>query len=167
MPGDGFHPRPATARDVLAVATLTHGRYGGALDDWVVTVTEQLDRGERMLVAEVDGTVVAYAKTGHRAPHDPDDPAPVGMWLTGAVVAPDHRRSGIARRLVGLLVAERRPTDGPVWSMTDSANRASLALHAGLGFAEVLRAPRMLGQDFGSGTGVLLRLGTPRAQRGE
>lgn len=158
MLGSGVHARPATGADVPAVARLTHGSFGGDVADWEATVAAQVDRGERVLLAEADGTVVGYAKAGDRVPTEPDDPAPAGRWLTGAVVAEQHRRTGVARGLVALLLAEVRPSAEPVWSMTDAADEASLALHADLGFVEVLRAPRMLGQDFRSGEGVLLRL---------
>ncbi len=157
MPGP-VRLRRAARADVLALARITSAHHGGAVDDWVRRTGEQLDRGERVLLAEADGTVVAYARCGQRVPEDPDDPAPAGCWLTGAVTVPSHRRTGLARRLLGLLLAELRGSGRPVWSMTDSANEASLALHASLGFVEVLRAPRMLGQDFRSGQGVLLRL---------
>ncbi len=63
----------------------------------------------------------------------------------------------MARRLVRDRLAHA-PAGEPVWSMCDAGNAASLALHASTGFVEVLRAPRLLGETFVSGEGVLLRL---------
>lgn len=161
MAGAGTRVRPATRADVGAVAALAHGHYGGEVDGWERSLAEQLAGGERVLLAEADGTVVGYAKAGHRVPSEPGDPAPAGTWLTGAVVVQGHRRSGVARRLVGLLLAELRSSGRPVWSMSDAGNAASLALHADVGFVEVLRAPRLLGEAFASGQGVLLRSDPP------
>ncbi|MFC3689400.1 GNAT family N-acetyltransferase [Aquipuribacter hungaricus] len=158
MPPAGVRTRRATAADAEALAGLAHGWYGGDAGRWRTTMATALEQGERVVVAECDGETVGYAKAGERLPTGPDDPAPAGTWLTGAVVAEQHRRAGVAGALVGLLLAELRPAGRPVWSMADAGNRASLALHARAGFTEVLRAPSMLGEDFRSGEGVLLRL---------
>lgn len=158
MPPAGLCTRRATSADADALAGLAHGWYGGDAGRWSTAMTAALEQGERVVVAERDGEVVGYARAGERVPTEPDDPAPAGTWLSGAVVAEQHRRDGVATALVGLLLAELRPAGRPVWSMADAGNRASLALHARSGFTEVLRAPRMLGEDFRSGEGVLLRL---------
>ncbi|WP_380167237.1 GNAT family N-acetyltransferase [Jannaschia sp. R86511] len=156
-PGPCSH-RVATRHDVPALARLVHAHHGADPEGWAARLEQALAGGERVLVAEQDDVVVAYARCGVRAPADPDDPAPAGRWLTGAVVDPAHRRRGHARRLLGLLLAELRGAGEPVWSMAAADNEASLALHADLGFVEVLRAPRLLGEGFvAGGQGVLLR----------
>lgn len=168
-PGASVH-RPATPSDVPALARLAHAYYGGDLDGWQERLARAVTGGERVLLVETgrgtaERTVVAYARSASRAPTEPDDPAPAGTWLTGLVVDPEHRRRGHARRLLALLLAEALPGGDPVWSMTNARNEASLALHARLGFVEVLRAPRMNGEDFEGGEGVLLRVGRPGSGR--
>ncbi|HEY0187833.1 MAG TPA: GNAT family N-acetyltransferase [Cellulomonas sp.] len=88
-------------------------------------------------------------------------------WLVGALtVAPGRRRAGIgARLLAGLL--DRPPGRGAaVHSVVNATNRASIALHEGLGFHEVDRGPSFAGITFTGGIGVLLRVGPDRAAAG-
>lgn len=149
--------RRASVADGAAIARLTHEHYGGDPAQWEVLTAAALGRGEQVLVATEDDDLVAYAKAGRRLPTGPDDPAPGGWYLTGVVVVESWRRQGVARRLTRLLLNGLLAGGKPVWSFTDSENTASLALHTSLGLSEVLRAPRLLGEEFRSGTGVLFR----------
>lgn len=149
--------RRASVGDGAAIARLTQGHYGGDLAAWEVRTAAALGRGEQVLVATDQDEVVAYAKAGRRLPTGPDDPAPAGWYLTGVVVAEPYRRQGLARRLTRLLLNGLLESGQPVWSFADARNEASLALHADLGMTEVLRAPRLLGEELDGGEGVLFR----------
>ena len=136
----GCRPAPcataaATRADVLAVAGLAHGSYGGDLDDWVRRTGEQLDRGERLLVAE---------RRRHRRrlrPHRPPGARGPGRPGPGRGLA--HRggrgprappAAGWPGALLGLLLAELRASGQVVWSMTDAGQR---------GLARPARRPRL------------------------
>lgn len=141
--------------------------YPASAEAWRARFEDALGAGELVLVAvasaasgDSTGTVVGYARAGRRLPPGPDDPAPAGWYLAGAVVDERHRRRGAAHRMLSDLMAHA-PAGEPVWSFVDSRNTASLALHAGLGFIEVLRAPVLLGEQFHGGDGVLFRREQP------
>jgi ribosomal protein S18 acetylase RimI-like enzyme len=148
--------RPATGDDLDVCGRLLLEAYGGASAAWHERLAAALAAGELFLVAVRDDDVVGHARAGRRAPDRADDAAPAGWYVTGLVVDPAHRRGGVARRLLADLLAHR-PEGEPVWSFVNARNAASLALHRRAGFSEVLRAPRLLGQTFGGGEGVLLR----------
>jgi ribosomal protein S18 acetylase RimI-like enzyme len=148
--------RPATRDDVAVCAGLLLDAYGGTPGRWGERLGAALAAGELFLVAVRDDVVVGHARAGRRAPDHPDDAAPAGWYVTGLVVDPVHRRGGVARRLLADVLAHR-PAGEPVWSFVNARNEASLALHADVGFSEVLRARRLLGCAFEGGEGVLLR----------
>ncbi|MFC5380142.1 GNAT family N-acetyltransferase [Aquipuribacter nitratireducens] len=154
--------RRAAPDDVAALAALAREHHGTG--GWEERLREALMAGELVLVAEEPpGTIVGYARAGVRAPSPddlPDDPSPSGWYVTGLVVAVAHRRRGVARRLVADVLA-MRPAGEPVWSVVNARDEMSLALHAALGFTEVLRASRMVGIAFTGGEGVLLRHDPP------
>lgn len=154
--------RAAPDDDFAALAALAREHYGTG--GWEERLREALTAGELVLVAEEPaGTVVGYARAGVRSPSPDDvhdDPSPWGWYVTGLVVAVAHRRRGVARRLVADVLA-LRPAGEPVWSVVDARNEASLALHAALGFTEVLRASRLAGVVVTGGEGVLLRHAPP------
>lgn len=60
------------------------------------------NRSDRLWVAQQQEIVAALCLR----------PMPPGHWLTGLLVAPAHRRQGVARQLVEQALAE---AEGPVW----------------------------------------------------
>lgn len=151
--------RPVGVRDVDAVAELFLARNGGERSRAVEGVLRDLADGgnQRLLfVAEVAGEVVAYARAA-RMRYDADvaDGPPPGWYLTGVVVDPHHRRRGLGAALTrARLVALERRAERVLY-VASSANRASIALHAALGFREVRRPLRVPGLTFTGGEGVL------------
>jgi ribosomal protein S18 acetylase RimI-like enzyme len=81
------------------------------------------------LVSVADGRAVGYLLPVD-APNRP------GVHLAELVVAPDHRREGRARGLLGAVV---RDATGPVTLQAHPDNDAALSLYDGLGFEVVDR----------------------------
>jgi GNAT superfamily N-acetyltransferase len=109
-----------------------------------------------MVVGHLDGRFAGTAEAAWLE-EDPESGAPAGFVLAGVNVLEPARRRGVGLALTAARlawIAERAPT---AWYFVSSANHASIAMHASLGFVEVLRAPRIHGVDFASGEGVLLR----------
>ncbi|WP_336920787.1 GNAT family N-acetyltransferase [Aquipuribacter sp. SD81] len=168
QPAGPVSVNPATEADVPALAALAVEHYGGDVAAWRERLAAPVAAGELVLVAraaapggpgegDADGAApVGYVRAGRRTPTG-DDPAPAGWWLTGLVVAASARGRGVGSRLVSTALAHR-PAGEPVWSMANATNAASLALHEAAGFAEVLRAPVLLGEPFEGGEGVLFGL---------
>ena len=81
---------------------------------------------------------------------------PAGWYLLGVIVAPAMRRCGIATELTKYRIEWLRARTGEVLYFANSLNRASIDLHAKLGFTEVCRPFAFPGVTFsGSGVGVL------------
>lgn len=119
-----------------------------------------LRRPDRWLwVAESAGDVVAYARLANNDPA-PGDEVPPGVYLGGVTVLPAFRRRSIGTALTRVrlehafeaLEAER------VWYFANSANHASIELHARFGFVEVRRPFDYPELAFQGGIGVLFAL---------
>lgn len=101
--------------------------------------------GFPVVVAQIDGRVVAYASYGPFRPFD-------GYRFTvenSVYVASDARRAGIAGALMEELI--RRAGEAGLHAMVaaiEAGNEASLRLHARLGFVETGRMPQV-GSKFG------------------
>jgi GNAT superfamily N-acetyltransferase len=125
--------------------------------DWELRIARfEADPRRLMLVAHLDGSFAGTAEAAW-LDEDLESGAPGGFVLAGVNVLARARRNGVGlaltrRRLAW--IAERAST---AWYFASSANHASIAMHADLGFVEVLRAPRIHGVEFASGEGVLLR----------
>ncbi len=94
-----------------------------------------LEGGFPYLVAEIDGTVVAYAYAGPYRPR----PAYRFSVEDSIYVAPDRQGAGVGRALLGALV-EACTAAGfrqMVAVIGDSASLGSIRLHASLGFQPV------------------------------
>jgi L-amino acid N-acyltransferase YncA len=86
---------------------------------------------------------------------------PDGRYVSALTVDPARRRAGVGSRLLADLLAA--PGGGPVRSVVNARNAASLALHAAHGFHEVARAATWARIEFEGGTGVLLEHGEDQA----
>lgn len=137
--------RPLTSADVAVVAGLQAAREGIE-----VSRAEQVVRGwcseatRHLLVAEVEGRVrgVASCFLGRldecAAPSGGRDP----VWsLAGVVVDPAARRHGLGHQLTTARLALLSDVTDEVWCVVNARNRASLDLHADLGFTEQRRGP--------------------------
>ena len=120
--------RPATADDVAAVRALEVDLFGA--DAWSETsVREELLGDRRTAVVACDPEVVGYVVTA--AAGDVVD-------LQRVAVREDHRRSGLARRLLRAV----RPADAPMLLEVAATNHAALRLYAAEGFTEIDRRRR-------------------------
>ena len=159
---DGLAIRAAGPPDVTSIAALAHARDGGEVGTHSAGLERDLaaiDAGaERALwVATSRGTVLAFARAARfvREPDAPSSTAPSGWYLTGLVVAPEHRRRGIGEALTIeriRLLAERTDV---IRYFANSRNLATIALHDRLGFVEVTRRFTYPGVVFDGGEGVL------------
>jgi phosphinothricin acetyltransferase len=109
----------------------------------------------RVLLVAVDpaGAVAGWTMLARWQGHAD---APGGWYVSGLTVDPARWRTGLGSRLLGSLLAAA-PVDGPVHSVVNAGNGASIALHERHGFREVARGAAFAGITFAGGTGVLLR----------
>ena len=129
---------------------------------------EVLARGMPYLVAELDGVVAGYAYAGpYRA-----RPAYRFTLENSVYIADEARGRGVGRALLAelLLRCERTPARQMVAVIGDSANLASIRLHASLGFVRTGLLPAV-GWKFGRWVDSVLMQrplgsgdGTPPAQ---
>jgi ribosomal-protein-alanine N-acetyltransferase len=126
----------ATPADVAAVAALEQVALGP--DAWSAALVEQGISGQlptvHYLVSREDGLV-----TGYVAVSVAGDVAE----LQRIAVAPDHRRGGVARRLLGEVVRLAR-ADGADRLLLEvrEDNAGALAFYDDAGFVELARRPR-------------------------
>jgi GNAT superfamily N-acetyltransferase len=94
------------------------------------------DPRHHIAVAIDDGAVVGFASAVHYI--HPDKPAE--LWINEVAVAPTHRKRGLAKRIVEQALAHGRGLGCKVaWVLTDTDNRAALALYAAAGGKELSR----------------------------
>lgn len=82
---------------------------------------------------------------------------PPGWYLLGLVVVDDWRRRGVGLELTRRRLEVLAQRTEVAYYVANAANRASLDLHARLGFAELSRAFDWPGMSFEGGAGVLCR----------
>lgn len=126
--------RPATADDLAVVGALEEGLFGA--DAWSPTqLAEELSGpGRRFLVAEEDGQVVGYGVT--RVAADVVD-------LERIAVSPDHRRGGVATRLlVELQALGRDDLAHRMLLEVSAANTGAVAFYAARDFVQIDRRSR-------------------------
>lgn len=177
MPGD-VQLRPYSAGDAATVLALNQANLDGVgpLDadrlDWLVTMTSQA------LVAAEAGTLAGFALVfPPRTDYDSSNYAWFGQrwdefgYLDRIVVAPTHRRRGIAGLLYDAAEEAARPSGRLVCEVyVEPPNEASLAFHAARGYVEVGRLAQAngktcsmlakeLGTELGTGLGTKLRTG--------
>jgi ribosomal-protein-alanine N-acetyltransferase len=126
--------RPARPEDADAIHALERQLFG--VDAWsVAAVLEELTGRDRVcVVAERGGSLVGYAVT-LRSGEVVD--------LQRIAVHPDHRRRGVARRLLGHL-RDRARRDGAEAMLLEvsEANSGAAAFYAAEGFSAVGRRRR-------------------------
>jgi phosphinothricin acetyltransferase len=137
--------RDATDADLTAIAAIYghHVRHGlASFEEEAPPVAEMarrrhdvIARGLPYLVAQRDGRIVGYAYCGpYRA-----RPAYRHSVENSVYVAPDAVGGGIGRALLGALIARASAAGARqmVAVIGDSANAASIGLHAAMGFRQV------------------------------
>jgi ribosomal-protein-alanine N-acetyltransferase len=124
--------REAEAGDVAAVVDLERALFGA--DAWNEAQVREELAGERRQAWVVGDPVVGYAVT--LAAGDVVD-------LQRIAVHPDHRRQGLARRLLDAAVGAARTAGADrVLLEVSAGNSAALAFYAAAGFVEIDRRRR-------------------------
>jgi ribosomal protein S18 acetylase RimI-like enzyme len=156
----GVEVRSLEAADLGAVArvfaqreNVTHHRAEEVVSRWLEPSPKRF-----VLVAEHDGQVQGYGKAEWLDPDDAGGDAPTGWYLTGVVVTPTARRHGVGAALTEERIARLSRMTREVWYFANSHNRATIALHASLGFALQTRDFDIPGVTFEGGQGALFRL---------
>ena len=142
--------------DELAAINAVHQACGRR--DWDATVMAE-PGGPFVAVALVDDAIVAAGKTHHQT--TPESGAPVGFYLGGVSVHPDHRRCGIGRALTRARIDWVWGLSDTVYYFTDDTNVASIRLHAEFGFTEIARLPTILGAQANHESLILFRAVRP------
>lgn len=122
--------RPARPEDQEAILAISRQIWEG--EDYVPQVLDRWLAEGGLLVAELGGAVVGFAKTTELAPGE--------LWLEGLRVHPEHQGKGVAKALAQAQLREalaRRPR--AIRLATVEANAASLHIAGELGFREVAR----------------------------
>lgn len=108
------------------------------------------DHRHHLAVAVEDGIVVGMASAVHYV--HPDKPPE--LWINEVGVAPDHRGSGLGRRLVERLLARGRELGcASAWTLTDEKNEAARALYRRAGGERTAPAPVVFEFDLAAGDG--------------
>lgn len=142
--------RPIETRDLEAVLALNQGNLDGVgpLDAerlaWIVSLAD------RALVADVAGDIGGFViALGPGTAYDSPNYAwfeqrfEAHTYLDRIVVAPGHRRTGIASSLYDAIEGSR-PVTLEVYC--EPPNEASLAFHAARGYEEIGRQPQSNGK---------------------
>jgi len=157
--------RPSQLSDRDPLARIAQQRNGGKLSEYLSRFDRDLTNSPRSpddlwLTAEVNGAPVGYGKVSLIVPaiEAPPNHAPHGYYLGGVSVAPEWRRRGIGIELTRRRVewiSQRAPE---AFYFANVRNRASIDLHAKVGFVELTRDFYLPGASFVGGIGVLFRL---------
>ncbi|TAJ20306.1 MAG: N-acetyltransferase family protein [Dehalococcoidia bacterium] len=149
MPPADFVVRPATVADLPAIDAIFNREILKGVATWdSVPWTAEARRvwfdahqrqGEAVFVAATpDGTVAGFSHLSFYSPR-------AAYWTTrtdSVYIDPAYQRRGVGRLLVTAVLEEARRTGAHlVLAGIDSENAASIALHAGLGFAVMSRLP--------------------------
>ncbi|MEO7122052.1 MAG: GNAT family N-acetyltransferase [Lacisediminihabitans sp.] len=113
------------------------------------------DSKRLVVVAEAAGELAGWATTRYWPDHEAA--APAGHYLMGITVAPDQRRLGIGRSLIGARVEWIHHRADSVMFFANARNTASLTAHQRWPFHEISRGPEFRGVKFEGGLGLLLR----------
>ena len=133
--------RPMSVNDISAVASLEASAYeGSAHTPWSERLfSEELSQpGRTWWVAHDLGRIIGFAG-GQMAGDD--------FEVTDVVVAQDHRRRGIAARLVSRICYDAHVLNARTTSLeVDVDNASGRATYASLGFVEAGRRPNYYGE---------------------
>ena len=152
--------RPASLADCVEIATISVERDGGNRTDAESRCGRDiLDQSRLLLVAATADGLAALGRAGYWEPPAgaPGDVAPAGWYLFGVIVRDDWRRRGIGLELTRRRLDWIRPRADEAFYFANARNRASIDLHARLGFVEVTREFTFPGASFEGGVGILFR----------
>jgi aminoglycoside 6'-N-acetyltransferase I len=107
-----------------------------------------------VVVAEVEGKVVGVAKTHFH--EDSEGDVPAGHYLGGVVVAPEHRRLGVATALTRKRLDWIWSVAGTAYYFANEHNSASIKMHEGFGFRELGRFANIHGVTADDGQSNLI-----------
>lgn len=151
----GLTVRAATLEDLPALAAIRAARDEMPVEAAMAVFARQLasaSAGRGLVIAALFGaTPVAYGVVERLAVPG----LPEGWYLSGVVVAPSHRRRGIAACLTRARLDWVAARDRRAYYYTNARNQASVDLHAGFGFRELVRDLRVPGLTFSGGVGLL------------
>ncbi|MBJ7598956.1 GNAT family N-acetyltransferase [Candidatus Nephthysia bennettiae] len=152
--------RPAAPADVEVLAAIRQEREGGHLPELARRFFRALAEpagGRVLLVGLIEGEVSGYGLAGHFDPpaDSPANHAPAGWYLQGLVVRVARRRLGLGAELTRRRLEWLSGRAERAYYFANSANQASIALHAGLGFQELSRDFWYPDVTFIGGEGVL------------
>jgi ribosomal protein S18 acetylase RimI-like enzyme len=152
---------PATADDADDVARLLAWREGFSLADAARRTNETLNipRENLFLVARIAGQLAGFARAEF-VQHKPTpyEHVPQGWYLVGVIIDAAHRRRGIGLELTRARLAWIGKRAREAYYFANSTNRATIDLHARLGFREIMRDFTFPRATFTGGLGVLFRV---------
>jgi len=124
--------RLLTGADASVLRSVAEGVFDNPVDP-AQTLEFLADPRHHICVAIEDGAVVGFASAVHYVHPD----KPTELWINEVGVAPAFQRRGLAKAILGKLLAHAR-TLGCVeaWVLTDEDNAAARALYASAGGRE-------------------------------
>ena len=151
--------RRAVPEDAPGIAALVAQRHGMPLEralDGVRREFAGIAAGNPwiLLVADVDGGVVGFGRVRQVAPREG---VPGGWYLMGIIVHRAYRRRGIGLHLTHRRLAWIRERSREAFYFANKENRASIDLHARLGFEQVSDEFEYERASFARGDGCLYR----------
>lgn len=141
--------REAETSDIPACAAMIAAHESSDVKYWQDRFEIDLANPRRkFLVATFNEEVVGY---GHTVHHDRattnEESAPSGYFLSGLLVSPEFRRSGIGSSLTGARIDLLRPDAERIYYYADPENVETISMHARLGFEEY-RSMTRFGKQF-------------------
>lgn len=115
----------------------------GVFDDAVqpALAREFLSDARHLLSVAIDGSTIVAMASGVLYVH-PD--MPTEMWVNELGTAPSHRGRGLAKAVLGALLARAREGGcGEAWVLTDGGNEAAMRVYEGLGGVQA-RTPSVM-----------------------
>ena len=165
---EGFGVRQARPEDLNGITRLTAARNERPYDQCVREVQTELELSDTstdrlLLAALVNDALVGFGRVRWVTPlRDASDAMPAGWYLMGVIVDPAWRRRGVAAALTSQRLAWIAQRADRAYYFVNSKNRASIDLHARLGFVEIARDISFPGVTFSfGGTGPLFRVELP------
>jgi ribosomal protein S18 acetylase RimI-like enzyme len=141
--------REAVTSDIPACAAMIATHESGEVKYWQERFeTDLANPRRRFLVATFNEEIVGY---GHTVHHDrvvtDEESGPSGFFLSGLLVSPEFRRSGIGSKLTGARIDLLRPDADLIYYYADPENEETISMHARLGFEE-FRSMTRFGKQF-------------------